>query len=152
MSVNIFGEFLHHPWDKTCQAVRDLTHHKNPNVTKEGFHACVDVSHFKPSEVTVKTVDNTVVIEAKHDERDDGHGPIQRRLVRKYNLPEDCDVQTLKSTLSEGVLTIKAPVSTVTPGEEKHVPIAHTDVPIHLSDRQFEDPLYYLSMIAWPEY
>ena len=34
---------------------------------KDGFQACVDVHHFAPSEVTVKTVDNQIIVEGKHE-------------------------------------------------------------------------------------
>lgn len=157
MSLNIIGEFLHHPIDTTCQFVHDWTQQKNSNIGKDGFHACVDVSHFKPSEVSVKTVDNTVVVEAKHNKRDDENGSVERHLIHKYVLPSDYDVKTLNSALSsDGVLTIKAPVPIVIEGEDKHFSIAQTNVPVHFSgeNKQFEDPAPILSMIAcaWPEY
>lgn len=147
-----FEAFLHHPWASTCQAVHNWTHQKNQNINEYGFHACVDVSNFEPSEITVKTVDNTVIIEAKHNERDDAHGPIERYFVRKYILPNNYDVETLSAIFSpNGVLTIEAPVPTVIPGEAKHVSIAHTDVPIHMNDyNKFEDPIFDMSMVTWP--
>nr|ABL06941.1 25 kDa small heat shock protein [Sarcophaga crassipalpis] len=81
-----------------------------PTVGKDGFQVCMDVSQFKPSELTVKTVDNAVVIEGKHEEREDEHGLIQRHFVRKYTLPKDYDPKDVISTISsDGVLTVKAP-------------------------------------------
>ncbi|KAH8364394.1 hypothetical protein KR084_006543 [Drosophila pseudotakahashii] len=81
-----------------------------PAVGKDGFQVCMDVSQFKPNELTVKVVDKTVVVEGKHEEREDGHGMIQRHFVRKYTLPKDFDPNDVVSTVSsDGVLTLKAP-------------------------------------------
>lgn len=77
---------------------------------KDGFQVSLDVQQFKPSEVSVKIQDNTVVIEGKHEEREDQHGYISRHFTRKYVLPKEVDVEQLASTLSsDGILTIKAP-------------------------------------------
>lgn len=101
---------------------------------KDGFQACVDVHHFQPSEITVRTVDNTVVIEGKHEERDDGHGSVQRHFVRKYVLPKEYDMNAVHSSLStDGVLTIKAPPPAITSSGERHVPITHTAMPVHMT-------------------
>lgn len=79
-------------------------------VGKDGFQVSLDVQQFKPSEVTVKLQDNTVVIEGKHEEREDQHGYISRHFTRKYVLPKEVDIEQLASSLSsDGILTIKAP-------------------------------------------
>lgn len=63
---------------------------------------------FQPSEIIVKTVDQTVIIEAKHEDRDDGYGSVSRHFIRKYVLPKEYDMNTVHSTLSsDGILTIK---------------------------------------------
>lgn len=81
-----------------------------PSTGPDGFQVCMDVQQFKPNEISVKTVDNAVLIEAKHEERPDEHGYISRQFVRKYTLPKDYDPNQVVSTLSsDGVLTIKAP-------------------------------------------
>lgn len=70
----------------------------------------LDVQQFSPDEITVKTVDNHVIIEAKHEERQDEHGYISRHFVRRYVLPPSHDLVNVTSTLSsDGVLTITAP-------------------------------------------
>lgn len=79
-------------------------------VGKDGFQVSLDVQQFKPNEVTVKLQDNTVVIEGKHEEREDQHGYISRHFTRKYVLPKEVDIEQLASSLSsDGILTIKAP-------------------------------------------
>lgn len=81
-----------------------------PTIGKDGFQACIDVQQFKPNEITVKTVDNHVVVEGKHEERQDEHGYISRQFTRRYALPKGYDPNQVVSTLSsDGVLTIKAP-------------------------------------------
>lgn len=68
----------------------------------------VDVSHFAPEEIAVKTVDNTIVVTAKHEDRPDDLGFISRQFSRKYLLPKDIDPLTVTSSLSpEGILTIQ---------------------------------------------
>lgn len=97
------------PWTLARQAMKEINKdQKNLHFGKDGFQACVDVHHFSPSEISVKTVDNTVIIEGKHEERDDGHGSVQRHFVRKYVLPKEYDMNHVHSNLStDGVLTIK---------------------------------------------
>nr|NP_001287001.1 heat shock protein 27, isoform B [Drosophila melanogaster]NP_524000.1 heat shock protein 27, isoform A [Drosophila melanogaster]P02518.2 RecName: Full=Heat shock protein 27 [Drosophila melanogaster]AAA28638.1 heat shock protein hsp27 [Drosophila melanogaster]AAF50285.1 heat shock protein 27, isoform A [Drosophila melanogaster]AAM49840.1 GM13686p [Drosophila melanogaster]AHN58026.1 heat shock protein 27, isoform B [Drosophila melanogaster]CAA27527.1 heat shock protein hsp 27 [Drosophila me len=106
-----------------------------PAVGKDGFQVCMDVSQFKPNELTVKVVDNTVVVEGKHEEREDGHGMIQRHFVRKYTLPKGFDPNEVVSTVSsDGVLTLKAPPppSKEQAKSERIVQIQQTG-PAHLS-------------------
>ncbi|CAG9806129.1 unnamed protein product [Chironomus riparius] len=123
------------PWQLAREAVGELAKdQKNLHFGKDGFQACVDVHHFAPSEITVKTVDHTVTIEGKHEEREDGHGSVQRHFVRKYVLPKEYDMNNVHSTLSsDGVLTIKAPPPAIEGASERHIPITHTNAPAHLS-------------------
>lgn len=70
----------------------------------------LDVQQFSPDEITVKTVDNHVTVEAKHEEKQDEHGYVSRHFVRRYVLPSSHDLVNVTSTLSsDGVLTITAP-------------------------------------------
>lgn len=70
----------------------------------------LDVQQFAPSEIVVKTQDNIVVVEGKHEEKQDEHGFISRHFVRKYVLPSDIEPLDIMSSLSsDGVLTISAP-------------------------------------------
>ncbi|GFY52492.1 protein lethal(2)essential for life [Trichonephila inaurata madagascariensis] len=90
------------------------------------FKVMLNVSHFKPSEIDVKTVDNSIVIHGKHEEKNDEHGFISREFTRRYMLPEGTDPETVKSSLSQnGVLTIEAPKKAIEPppSNERVVPI-----------------------------
>lgn len=99
--------------------------------SKDQFKVSLDVHQFKPEEVVVKTIDNFVVIEGRHEEKEDEHGYIQRHFVRKYLLPEGVKPENVTSVLSsDGVLTVAAPKqSALGPGGERLVPIAHVPYP-----------------------
>ncbi|XP_063707393.1 heat shock protein 27-like [Culicoides brevitarsis] len=94
-------------------------------LTKDGFQVCLDVQQFEPKEITVKAVDNQIIVEGKHEEKDDHHGSISRHFVRKYTLPKDIDIADLHTTLSsDGILTLKAHKKAE--GNAKIVPIQQT--------------------------
>ncbi|VDN57490.1 unnamed protein product [Dracunculus medinensis] len=69
-----------------------------------------DVAQYKPEEVTVKTIDNRLLVHAKHEEKTP-----QRTVFREYNqeflLPRGTNPELISSTLStDGVLTVEAPL------------------------------------------
>ncbi|XP_048873393.1 heat shock protein beta-1 [Brienomyrus brachyistius] len=79
--------------------------------TQEEWKVSLDVNHFAPEELVVKTKDNVVEITGKHEERRDEHGYVSRCFTRKYTLPPGADVEKVTSFLSpEGVLTVEAPL------------------------------------------
>ncbi|KAK6636847.1 hypothetical protein RUM43_010511 [Polyplax serrata] len=74
------------------------------------FKVNIDVQDYKPENLSVKIVDNTITIEGKHEEKQDEHGYISRQFSRRYVLPEGVDTNNVVSRLStEGVLSISAP-------------------------------------------
>lgn len=100
-------------------------------MTKDGLQINLNVYQFSPSEITVKTVDDVVIIEGKHEEKQDDHGYVTRQFTRRYKLPKEYDPKDVISTMSsDGVLTIKAP-SLVKPepkANERVITIQHTGV------------------------
>lgn len=93
---------------------------------KDKFRVMLNVSQFKPNEVEVKVVDNSVVIHGKHEEKSDEHGFIQREFTRRYMLPEGTEAETVKSSWSpDGILTIEAPKKAIEapPKNERVIPI-----------------------------
>lgn len=79
---------------------------------KNGFQVNMDVQHFQPNEISVKTIDDSVIVDAKHDERQDNHGFIKRQFTRRYQLPKGLKSEDVVSSLSsDGVLTVKAPAN-----------------------------------------
>ncbi|XP_064602183.1 alpha-crystallin A chain-like [Liolophura sinensis] len=68
-----------------------------------------DVSEFKPEEITVKAVDNRLMVEAKHSEVTPTK-KVYREYTKQYILPQKIDPEKLSSILStDGVLDIEAP-------------------------------------------
>uniref|UniRef100_A0A1A9W4D0 SHSP domain-containing protein n=1 Tax=Glossina brevipalpis TaxID=37001 RepID=A0A1A9W4D0_9MUSC len=79
-------------------------------VNRNGFQVSMNVKQFSSNELTVKTIDNCIVVEGRHDDKEDGHGLISRHFVRKYMLPKGYDPNDVLSTLSsDGILTVRAP-------------------------------------------
>ncbi|GAA6094612.1 heat shock protein beta-1 [Tachysurus ichikawai] len=77
--------------------------------TQDSWKVSLDVNHFAPEELTVKTKDGVVEITGKHEERRDEHGFISRSFTRKYTLPSGADAEKITSSLSpEGFLTVEA--------------------------------------------
>ena len=95
---------------------------------KDKFQVILDVQQFAPGEITVKTTGNSIVVEGKHDEKQDEHGYVSRHFVRRYVLPQEHDVEGVVSTLSsDGILTVSAPKKAPKPeGGERVVPITQT--------------------------
>ena len=80
------------------------------HIGKDGFQVCMDVRHFEPKEISVKTENSSIVVHAKHEEKKDDQGFISREFTRRYDLPKGFKVEDVTSTLSsDGVLSIKCP-------------------------------------------
>ncbi|CAN8000658.1 unnamed protein product [Ixodes hexagonus] len=90
------------------------------------FALRVDCRHFAPEEITIKTVDNCVVVHGKHEEKSDDTGSyVKREFTRRYVLPDDVDPHTVTSTLSAGgLLAVEAPRKT--PKNDANKPVAIT--------------------------
>ncbi|XP_027195163.2 protein lethal(2)essential for life-like [Dermatophagoides pteronyssinus] len=74
------------------------------------YQIMVDVSHFNPDEISVKMVDNAVIVTGKHEDKADNYGYVSRQFSRKYLLPADVEPESVTSTLSaDGILSIQAP-------------------------------------------
>lgn len=68
------------------------------------------MQQFAPNEITVKVSDGYIVVEGKHNEKQDEHGFISRHFVRRYTTPKDVDIDNVVSNLSsDGILTINVP-------------------------------------------
>nr|ART30112.1 heat shock protein 21.52 [Harmonia axyridis] len=116
------------PWrtNTSCQDVGSTLH-----MDTDKFQANLDVQQFKPEELSVRVdSDNTVIIEGKHEEKQDEHGLIYRHFVRKYTIPKTCDITKLESRLSsDGVLSILAP-KLQDNTKEINIPITQTGKPV----------------------
>lgn len=52
------------------------------------FRITLDISSYSPDEISLKTKNNRIVIHARHSEREDEYGIIEREFKRHYNLPK----------------------------------------------------------------
>uniref|UniRef100_A0A8C9PI90 Heat shock protein family B (small) member 1 n=1 Tax=Spermophilus dauricus TaxID=99837 RepID=A0A8C9PI90_SPEDA len=97
------------PSTSPTSARRALSRPAQPAASR--WRVSLDVNHFAPEELTVKTKDGVVEITGKHEERQDEHGYVSRCFTRKYTLPPGVDPTLVSSSLSpEGTLTVEAPM------------------------------------------
>ncbi|XP_023945274.1 heat shock protein beta-1 [Bicyclus anynana] len=69
-----------------------------------------DVSQYTPEEIIVKTVDNKLLVHAKHEEKSETKS-VYREYNREFLLPKGTNPEAIKSSLSrDGVLTVEAPL------------------------------------------
>lgn len=59
----------------------------------------------------MKIADGSIIVEGKHEEKQDEHGFVSRQFSRRYVPPsKDIDIDNIVSSLSsDGVLTISVP-------------------------------------------
>ena len=121
-----FVESRGHGWSNG----NDKWQFENPIITdRDGtrkLKLTFDVRQFRPEEISVKTMDQHLVVQAKHKE-DSDNSKVYREYNRQFLLPPSVNPETMKSILSpEGVLSIEAPVNPAldTP-RERLVPIEH---------------------------
>jgi len=102
--------------------------------TKDKFEVKMDVTQFSPEEVTVTVVDKYLVVEGKHEEKQDEHGMnMSRSLTRCYRLPEDLNAESFDERVTctwstDGVLLITVPrkEAIIKKGDAKVLPIKQT--------------------------
>ncbi|GFO22503.1 heat shock protein beta-1 [Plakobranchus ocellatus] len=93
------------------------------NTDKE-FRIRLDLSHYKPEEVKIKTDSHKITIQAKHEERQDNHGFVSRQMTRSYKLPNDVDPNSATSSMnSNGTLSIKMSKTALEAPKEVNIPV-----------------------------
>lgn len=119
-------------WNKQRQESTEVDP-KTYKFDSKGFTALVDVHMFEPKEISVKTIDHVIVVECRHDSKDDGHGYVERKFVRKFNLPNEYDMSLVKSTLSkDGILQLEVPKPLSQTIDERHVEVHQSEKPSFL--------------------
>ncbi|ODN04042.1 Protein lethal(2)essential for life [Orchesella cincta] len=121
----------HHYRPRRLVSRNDSTGVSQVDCNRDKFEVKLDVQQFTPEEISVKTVNNNVVIEGKHEEKQDDHGMVFRHFIRKYVLPEDVKPEHVVCNLSsDGVLSITAPRITEAERESvKVIPVIQTGRP-----------------------
>lgn len=119
----LYRGYLIHPRSQTGIANSGQSEVKNDD---KQFQVTLNVKQFKPEEIEVKIVDNYIVIHGKHEEKSEENGTAAREFTRKYMLPQNCQAETVTSSLSlDGVLSIVAPKKAIEepPKQERQVTI-----------------------------
>nr|BAN20225.1 small heat shock protein hsp20 family [Riptortus pedestris] len=98
----------------------------SPLIQEEGDNKMLklrfDVSQYQPEEIVVKTVDNKLLVHAKHEEKTESKS-VYREYNREFLLPKGTNPESIKSSLSkDGVLTVEAPLPALA-GPDKLIPI-----------------------------
>ncbi|XP_034836899.1 protein lethal(2)essential for life-like [Maniola hyperantus] len=128
-NIPMISENYLRPWQQLANAAREVE--SNIKADKDKFQVNLDVQHFAPEEISVKTADGYIIVEGNHEEKKDEHGYISRKFVRRYALPKGCNPETVQSKLSsDGVLTVTAPRNPSALKNERPIPIQQTG-PIH---------------------
>uniref|UniRef100_A0AC34GQ81 SHSP domain-containing protein n=1 Tax=Panagrolaimus sp. ES5 TaxID=591445 RepID=A0AC34GQ81_9BILA len=97
------------------------------HASDDSFSATLDVGAYAPEDLKVSVVGRHIVIEAKHPEKADELGLIERSFTRKFVLPKNADPESVSSNLSsDGLLTVQ-----VLPPKPKEVSPSRT-IPIKI--------------------
>uniref|UniRef100_A0A915PKD2 SHSP domain-containing protein n=1 Tax=Setaria digitata TaxID=48799 RepID=A0A915PKD2_9BILA len=115
--------WLHQPVLNECNIGNAMGEVKDE---KDKFAVQIDVSHFHPKELSVSVRDRELAVEGHQKERSDqlGRGSIERHFVRKYHLPEEAQLDTIESHLSDkGVLTVTANKTVFGASATRNIPI-----------------------------
>jgi len=80
------------------------------DLTKEHFVVRIEIPNFSAEDISVRTVDDFLIIEGNHPEQKDGHGFISRSFSRKYFLPLNANRDEVRCELTSwGLLTVSVP-------------------------------------------
>merc|ERR1712222_22460 len=87
------------------------------------YKILVNVDKYNPEELVIKTIENTVVVEAKHQEKtSDGRSFSTQIFSQSFTLPQGVDPEAVKSSLSQsGVLTISAPLNKTSRAQQERL-------------------------------
>ncbi|GMT04416.1 hypothetical protein PENTCL1PPCAC_26590, partial [Pristionchus entomophagus] len=99
--------------------------HSNIVNDRSRFAVDIDCYQFRPEEIQVKTLDDTLMIEGRHEDVRDRDNFTKMYFVRKYQLPTDIDPSDIGSSIDgRGRLTVEARkrAAAVT-GRERLIPI-----------------------------
>lgn len=100
----------------------------NSNVVNDErkFSVDMDCYQFRPEEIQVKTLDDTLMIEGRHEDIRDKDNFTKMYFIRKYQLPRDVDFNSIQSSIdAKGRLQVEANKfnSMAIQGRERLIPI-----------------------------
>ncbi|GMT32944.1 hypothetical protein PFISCL1PPCAC_24241, partial [Pristionchus fissidentatus] len=99
--------------------------HSNIVNDRSRFAVDIDCYQFRPEEIQVKTLDDTLMIEGRHEDVRDRDNFTKMYFVRKYQLPHDVDPAEIGSSIDgRGRLTVEArKKASAISGRERVIPI-----------------------------
>jgi crystallin alpha B len=79
-------------------------------LTSNKFQINLNIDGYTPEELSVKTVDNFITIEGKHEEKTE-NSQISRSFSRKWAIPEGVKIEEINCNLNakDGILQLEAP-------------------------------------------
>lgn len=122
-----------------CSPLSLRTPTQHNEAVETDFKIALDVRSFKLEEITVKVKDREIIIEGKHEERnEDENGFISRQFTRRHILPDEYDPNTITTHLNaEGTtMTIRALKAIPIENRERIIPIKTA-----VSDEHKEDAI-----------
>lgn len=126
----------------------DFNDNSNSRAYVDGdmYNIDINVQQFKPEELVIKTVGQTVQVEAKHEEKtSDGASYSTRNFSQSFTLPRGVDPESVASSLSkDGKLTIKAPMPKAhkISSNERLVPIKHNWTTYNNENQRILTPIF----------
>lgn len=98
---------------------------------RDGFRVSLNVNNFAPNEVQVKVIDNTILVEAKHEERaENGERHLSQHFTQQFALSNKFNLNGIVSTLSsDGILTVRVPPKENSPQNIRNINIEQTGSP-----------------------
>ncbi|XP_075159782.1 heat shock protein 22-like [Haematobia irritans] len=125
-----------HPWTTSyyrwspLSQVNRMLEEDLTKISKDGYQVSINVSEFKPEELSVKVAENSIIVECKSEQQQDNNGGYtSRHFVRRVSLPQGYESDNAISTLSaDGILTVSVPKPQV---DEKmrEIPVQRTEAP-----------------------
>ncbi|GMR49242.1 hypothetical protein PMAYCL1PPCAC_19437, partial [Pristionchus mayeri] len=93
--------------------------------TDDSISVQMDVKDYKPEDIKVSVIGQFIVVEAKHGEKKDDFGTIERHFIRRIPLPKGVAPEAVTSTLTtDGSLSIVAlPPKPKDPSPPRSIPI-----------------------------
>jgi len=106
MKIDVSHDWSNEMWDWPMQHNDGIVKVHN---TPDHFEVGLECQFYRPDEIKVQELGDTISISCLHEERSDKHGTVKRELNRCYHLPPDVNMKTLKSHLDQkGILHISA--------------------------------------------
>ncbi|RCN50117.1 Hsp20/alpha crystallin family protein [Ancylostoma caninum] len=110
---------------RTVNSHRGRAHRSLDKITNDDskFAISFNVGKFKLEDLKVDLEGRTLIVEGKQEIKDDGQYSL-RCFTKKWELPEDVDLDQIKPTMTDdGCLTVEAPKITKPSATSRSIPI-----------------------------